>query len=175
KRRIGLRQRRRDVALDQRTLPGHGLDGQHDVPPGVPLPRFALRQRDVHSRQHAVARRRVDGVGSDANNLVARPVIRIYTQRLTGWLLTGQIPAYERFIDDGHGRTADTIAVTEVPPAPQGDTHRLEPAWRGGVPPDAMSAVLRKHRTIAHGHLIVDEPSASGQQPHLGDGYRPDA
>ena len=174
-RRIGLRQRRRDVALDQRTLPGHCLDGQYSVPPGVPLPRFALRQGHVHRRQHAFARRRVDGIGSHANDLVARPGIGIHAQRLADRLLTGQIPAHERLVDDGHGRTADTIAVVEVPPAQQGYVHRLEPARRGGVAPDAIPAVLWKHRTIAHGHHVVGEPPASGQQPYRRDGCRPHA
>jgi len=63
-RRIGLRQRRRDVALDQRSLPGRCLDGQYGGPPGVPPPRFALRQGHVHCRQHAFARRCVDGIGT---------------------------------------------------------------------------------------------------------------
>jgi hypothetical protein len=81
--------------------------------------RVALGERHMYRGQHAIARRRVDSVGNHADDFVTRTVIRMHAQRLADRLLTVQIPAHERLVDNGHVRAADTIAVAEVTPAPQ--------------------------------------------------------
>jgi hypothetical protein len=122
-----------------------------------------LRHRHVHRRQHALARRRVDGIGDHAHDLVAgrgqhaawdrlleSQSIESQTDALSKRLHALQIPANERFVHDGHGLAAHAVAGLEVPAAPQADAHRLEPAWRRGVQPEGPAAGYRSVANADH-------------------------
>ena len=102
--------------------------------------RLALRNGYVHCRQHALARRRVDGIADDADDLVARVGFESQTHALPDRLLARQILADERFVHDGNTTAAHAVGGLEVAAAAQRHAHRREPARCRGVQPQRRPA-----------------------------------
>ena len=128
----------------------------------------SLRHRDVHRRQHALARRRVDGIADDADDLVARLRIESQTDALPDRLLAREIPAHERFVHDGNRTAAHAVAGLEVAAAAQRNAHRLEPAWCRGVQPERRPARPRDIGPSPTATMPLDQPPP-GEQPYRGD------
>ena len=79
----------------------------------------------------------------------------------TDGLPARQIPAHERFVDDGDERTAQAIADIEVPAVPQRYAHRLEPSGRRRVAPEPRpAAVLLERGAIADADRAAPPPAA---------------
>ena len=136
------------------------------VPEGL---RLDLRERHVHRCHHAVARRRIDAVANQADDLVARLAVRqANAYGPTDGLLAEPIAAHERVVDDGDERRAHAIAVGEVPAVHERRPHGFEPARGCGIAPESLIApILYRHGPIVDGDP-VGSPASAGEQRHPG-------
>ena len=117
--------------------------------------------------QHAVARRRVDGIGNHADDLVARLAVRNPMRSV--WPIGCRPGRYRRTnasLTMATSGLPTRSRVVEVSAAQQRYAHRLEPARRGGVAPERGSrAVLRSIGPSPTPTLLVPSRRRSAAAP----------